>query len=61
MMEETGEREVSFTCKGDREVVKYNFFKMCFNMLGDADEARITPIRTATSVEVCAESQSLRV
>ena len=56
MMEETGEREVSFTCKGDREVVKYNFFKMCFNMLGDA-EARRTPIRTATSVEVCAESR----
>ena len=34
MMEETGEREISFTWSGDREVVKYNFFKMCFSPLG---------------------------
>ena len=34
MMEETGEHEISFTQSGDREVVKYNFFKMCFSLLG---------------------------
>ena len=35
MMEETGEREISFTWSGDREVVKYNFYKMCFSLFGD--------------------------
>ena len=37
MMEETGSREILFTNEGDREVVKYNFFKMCFSLLGTAE------------------------
>ena len=55
MLAAAGPLEVQFTIPADAEVVKYNFFKMCFNLLSPPHEA-IVPC--AQSEQAAAEMAS---